>query len=231
MRSNKSDLIQINTNGNIFNLTKDSNTTKVYIINILLLSIITIGINYLYFSEIIYFQTFGDQLVEERINILFKISKKWQWFGYALIPIVVLIRVGFTSICLYIGLFVVDLKIPFRDLFKVTLLADFVFVFAGLTKMVILIFFKDVSTLYDLQFQPLSLMELFDRESVDQLLYYPLSLVSVFELIYWLTLAWLLTEVVEKPFGSTFKTVASSYGTGLLLWVLFIMFLTVNLSQ
>lgn len=230
MRSNKSDLIQINTNGNIFNLTKDSNTTKVYIINILLLSIITIGINYLYFSEIIYFQTFGDQLVEERINILFKISKKWQWFGYALIPIVVLIRVGFTSICLYIGLFVVDLKIPFRDLFKVTLLADFVFVFAGLTKMVILIFFKDVSTLYDLQFQPLSLMELFDRESVDQLLYYPLSLVSVFELIYWLTLAWLLTEVVEKPFGSTFKTVASSYGTGLLLWVLFIMFLTVNLT-
>lgn len=118
MRSNKSDLIQIITNGGIFNLTKDSNTRSVCIVNILLFSIITIGINYLYFSEIIYFQTFGDQLVGERINLMFELTKKWQWLGYALIPIVVLIRVGFTAICLYIGLFVVDLKTPFRDLFN-----------------------------------------------------------------------------------------------------------------
>ncbi len=110
------------------------------------------------------------------------------------------------------------------------MLADFVFVAAGIAKLVILIFFKEVDTLDDLQFQPLSLMQLFDKGSVDALLVYPLSLLNVFEVLYWLALAWLLTGVVEKPMGSTFKTVATSYGPGLLVWVLFVMFLTVNLT-
>lgn len=110
-------------------------------------------------------------------------------------------------------------------------MANFVFVLAGVTKLVILIFFKEVSILDDLQFQPLSLMEIFDKEEVDALVIYPLSLVSVFEAFYWLALAWLLAGVIDKPFGNSLKTVASSYGTGLLLWVLFVMFLTVNLNS
>jgi len=109
-------------------------------------------------------------------------------------------------------------------------LADFVFVLAGLTKLAMLIFFKSVNTLEDLQFQPLSLLELFDKSKVSTFLIYPCSLIGVFELLYWLVLAWLLGGVADKPFGSSLKTVASSYGIGLLLWVLFVMFLTVNLS-
>ena len=169
-------------------------------------------------------------MATERITKIIEQSHQWQWLVNVFIPIVVSIRVSFTTICLYTGLFVADLKVRFRDLFKVAILADFVFVLAGLVKLVILIFFKEVNTLDDLQFQPLSLMELFDKDSVDALLVYPLSLINVFELLYWLALAWLLTGVVEKPLGSSLKTVASSYGTGLALWVLFVMFLTVNLT-
>jgi len=189
------------------------------------------SIQYLFLSDSrIIFQTYGQQLSAIRITKMIEQSQKWQWLGYVFIPIVVLMRVSFTAICLYIGLFVADLKARFRDLFKVALLADFVFVLAGLVKLVILIFYKEINTLTDLQFQPLSLMQLFDKDSVDALVVYPLSLISIFELLYWLALGWLLTRVVEKPLGSSLKTVASSYGTGLLLWVLFVMFLTVNLS-
>jgi len=190
----------------------------------------TSGINYLFLSDGIYYQSFGERLATDRIAKMIEQANKWQGLGYVFIPMVVLIRVGYTATCLYTGLFVAELKVRFRDLFKVALLADFVFVLAGLVKLVILIFFKEVNTLDDLQFQPLSLIQLFDKGSVDALLAYPLSLISVFELLYWLALAWLLTWVVEKPLGSSLKTVASSYGTGLLLWVLFVMFLTVNLT-
>lgn len=192
--------------------------------------LITFAIKYIFVSDNIYYLSFGDKIATDRITKIIEHSQKWQWLGYVFIPILVLIRVGFTATCLYSGYFIANLKVRFRDVFKVALLADFVFVLAGLVKLVILIFFKEVNTLDDLQFQPLSLMELFNRESVDQLFFYPLSLISVFEALYWMALAWLLTEVVEKPFGSALKTVASSYGTGLLLWVLFVMFLTVNLS-
>jgi len=195
-------------------------------INVLL----TLIISYLFNSDELYYQSFGEQMAANRIDKMIELSFKWQWIGYAFIPIVVLIRISFTSLCLYTGCFLVNLKVRFKELFNLALLADFIFILAGLTKLLMLIFYKEVNTLEDLQFQPLSLLELFDRKTVDVIFIYPSSMISIFELLYWLTLTWLLTGINELPFGSSLKTVASSYGSGLLLWVLFVMFLTVNLS-
>lgn len=206
------------------------NNLKCFALLLGLTVITTLATSYLFLCDGIYYQSFGEKFATDRIAKMVEQSHKWQWLGYVFIPIVVLIRISFSTICLYTGYFLSNLKVRFKTLFKVALLSDFIFVMAGLVKLVILIFFKEVNTLTDMQFQPLSLMELFDRKAVDALLVYPLSLISVFELLYWLALAWLLTGVVEKPLGSSLKTVTSSYGTGLLLWVLFVMFLTVNLS-
>jgi hypothetical protein len=207
-----------------------SNEIKTIILVIGFSLLFTFSTNYLFVSEGLYIQTFEKQIAIERITKMIEVSQKWQWLAYVFTPMVIIFRVGFTATCLYTGLFVAELKVRFRDLFKVAVLADFVFVAAGIAKLLILIFFKEVNTLDDLQFQPLSLMQLFDKSSVDAMLVYPLSLLNVFEVLYWLALAWLLTEVVEQPLGSTLKTVASSYGSGLLLWVLFVMFLTVNMT-
>lgn len=206
------------------------NGWKLYLLLIGFTVLLTFSINNLFLSEGLFYQSFGEQMAVERIAKMIEMSRKWQWIGYLFIPIVVMIRVSFSAICLYIGSFLASSQVRFKELFKVALLADFVFVLAGITKLVILIFFKDVSRLDDLQFQPLSFLELFQRDSVDKLFIYPFSLISVFELLYWLVLAWLLAGVLEKPFGNSLKRVASSYGTGLLLWVLFVMFLTVNLT-
>lgn len=192
--------------------------------------LVTIAINYLFLSDGLYYQSFGEQLAADRIARMIEASQKWQWIGYLFVPIVVLIRICFTAICVYIGCFLVNINVKFGQLFIVAMLADFVFVLAGITKLVLMIFFKNISTISDMQFQPLSLLELFDKKTVDVLFIYPFSLISVFELLYWLALAWLLSGVIEKPFGESLKKVASSYGTGLLLWVLFVMFLTVNLT-
>lgn len=192
--------------------------------------LISFAINYLFLTDGLYYQSLGEQLATERIAKMIEVSQKWQWLGYIFLPIIILIRVCFTAICIYIGCFLANIKVRFNELFKIALLADFVFVLAGIIKLVILIFFKDISTINDLQFQPLSLLELFDRISVDTLFIYPLSLISVFELLYWWVLAVLLSTIINKSFGASLKAVASSYGIGLLFWVLFVMFLTVNLN-
>lgn len=192
--------------------------------------LIAFTINYLFLSDVLFYQSFGEQLAIDRIAKIIVFSKKIQWIGYLLIPLVVLIRITFTAICIYIGCFISNVKINFGILFKIALVSDFVFVLAGIIKLIILIFFKEIFSVNDLQFQPLSLMEIFDKSEVDALVIYPLSLVSVFEAFYWLVLAWLLSGVIDKPFGNSLKTVASTYGIGLLLWVLFAMFLTVNLN-
>lgn len=117
------------------------------------------------------------------------------------------------------------------------MLADFIFVISSLFKLVVLIFFKQISTLEDLQFIPLSLMELLDSNTVDPLFVYPLSLINVFELGYFLVLAWLLITVIneaneERPvkYGKSLQIVTVSYGSGFLLWVVLVMFLTLNMS-
>ncbi|MFA6947140.1 MAG: hypothetical protein WC220_14705 [Pedobacter sp.] len=212
------------------NLVLKFTTWKVLLLFSSLNVFLSFSTNYLFLSEGLFYQSFGEQMAVDRIAKMFEMSQKWQWIGYVFTPIVILIRISFTAICLYIGCFLVNSKIRFKELFKVALIADFVFILAGIAKLVILIFFKNVSKLDDLQFQPLSLMELFHRNSVDKLFVYPFSLINVFELLYWLVLAWLLSGLLEKPFGNSLKRVASSYGTGLLLWVLFVMFLTVNLT-
>jgi hypothetical protein len=167
----------------------------------------------------------------------FQFSKKWQWISYFVLPILILLRVFFTSTIIYIGIFFTELKIEFGKLFKLALLADFMYVLAGVVKLIFLIFFKEVNTLQDLQFQPLSIMELFDAKTIDLLFVYPLSLINVFELGYFLVLAWLLVGVIneaneEHPvnFGKSLQLVTTSYGSGLLLWVLVVMFITLNLS-
>jgi len=203
---------------------------RIFIYLLFFICFISFATSYLFLVDNLYYQSLAKQLEVDRITKIIEFSRKWQWLIYIYIPFVVLIRVGFSTFCLYTGCYYAEIKIRFHKLFKISLLADFVFVFAGVTKLVILIFFKNVHTLDDLQFQPFSLLELFDRSSVEPCFIYPLSLIGLFELIYWVVLARLLAEVIEQPFEKSLKMVALSYGSGLVLWVLFGMFLTINLT-
>lgn len=210
---------------------------KLYVSLVLLYALLFFASNLIIPIDMVYYQLFGHRLEVEKIEEMVKFSNKWQWSGYAISPLVILLRVFYTGIFLYIGVYFTELKTEFGKLFKIALLADFVYVLAGLVKLVILIFFREVNTLQDLQFQPLSLMELFNTKSIDPLFVYPLSLLNVFELGYFLVLAWLLVGVIneaneERPvkFGQSFRLVTASYGSGLLLWVLVVMFITLNLS-
>lgn len=207
------------------------NSWKYFLLVVGFNALLVFAINYLFIYDGIYYQSFGEKLATDRIAQIIEQSHKWQLIGYVFIPIVILIRISFTAVCLYSGCFIANLKVRFKGQFKVALLSDFVFVLAGLAKLIILIFFREVYTLDDLQFQPLSLLELFNKKSVESLFIYPMSLISVFELLYWLVLAGLLSEVVIQPFSNSFKTVATSYGIGIFLWVLFVMFLIVNLES
>jgi hypothetical protein len=213
-------------------------TFYVFLLIVILLGVISWSINNLFLNnEIIFFQTYGYQLSISSIESIIGFFRRWQWLSYVSLLLLVLFRVFYTSVFLYIGIFFTELKVEFGKLFKIALFADFVYVLSAFSKLVILIFFKEVNTLEDLQFQPLSTMELLNAKSIDPLFVYPLSLINVFELGYFLVLAWLLVNVIneaneERPvgFGKSLKLVTASYGSGLLLWVVFVMFITLNLS-
>lgn len=198
---------------------------------------LTLSLQYLFVDDSLYYQTFGEQMSLARIDDILEYSKKHEWLGYAVIPIIIISRIFFTTTFLYIGIFFTELNVCFSKLFRSVLIADVVYLLSAFCKLGILIFFKELNTLNDLQFQPLSVMELLDKSSVDPLFLYPLSLLNFFELSYFIFLAWLLLPVIneanaEQPlkFGKSLQMVTTSYGSGLLLWVLIVMFITLNMS-
>ena len=210
---------------------------QLYIYLVALGIILTYLINDLFYTESQIRATFSEQLSFERVTQMVELSVKWQWVGYIAIPLVLLLRVFYTSLCIYSGLLFFNFTAGFGRIFKIALWADFVFVLSTLAKLVILIFFREVNTLHDLQFQPFSVLEFFPRESVDTMFIYPLSLLNLFELGYFLMLAWLIrdllnTESPGKPFGfgMAFRLTGISYGCGLLLWILTVLFINLNLS-
>ena len=165
-----------------------------------------------------------------RIDGMLEQATQWKWVGYLIVPVVVLTRVSYTTTCIFVGCFLSDIKVKFRELFKVVIFADFVFIVSGLSKLIMLIYFEDVNTLGDLQVQPLALSNLFDLSKSDPILNYPLSVLSVFEMLYVFVLVWIVSGLIGRTFLSSFRTIATSYGTGMLLWVLFVMFMNVTLN-
>ena len=95
------------------------NGWKLYMALSALSVLLAFAINFLFLTDGLYYQSFGEQLAIKRIDKILEFSQKWQWLGYVFIPVIVLFRISYTSVFLYIGVFFSELEIEFGKLFKV----------------------------------------------------------------------------------------------------------------
>lgn len=200
------------------------------IICILYIAFALVG-NYVLISDEMYFDLFGEQLAYERIVEMVETGKKWTWLGYAMLPIFILFKCFLVVCCLSVGALLANIATSIKDLFRIVIIAEIVFIIPSLVKIIWFGIFFTGYTLQDLQyFSPLSLLNFIDREKVDVWYVYPLQLVNVFELLYWVALTYGMMNVTQSGFLKMFRLVASSYGLGLLLWAVCLVFLTVSIS-
>lgn len=187
--------------------------------------------NWILFTDDIYYDALSSRLSFERVEEMINLNKKWNWMIYPVAPLFYLLKFFLVSICLFASLFLFRVEVGLKSLFKIVLLAEFIFLLPPLIKLFWFSFINVNYTLDDLQFfSPLSAINLFDRTTLEPWLIYPLSLLNLFELGYIIALAYLMREAIESDFAQSLKLVLVSYGTGLFIWVLFITFLTVSLS-
>ena len=86
-------------------------------------------------------------------------------------------------------------------------------------------------TLEDLQyFYPFSTLNIIGYEGLEPWFIYPLQVLNLFELVYWLLLGYGLSKSLKTSMDAAMGIVVSSYGVGLLIWVVAVMFLTLNMS-
>ena len=181
-------------------------------------------------TEDLLYNYLGNEYSTDQISHFMELSQKWQWVGYAILPVILLLKIAVISSVLYMGAFFFEKKITYKRLFTIVTKAEFVFVLVGLVKLVWFLF-QDDYTLQDIQsFYPLSALSVVGYQELQPWFVYPFQTLNLFELAYWIVLAWLLSKEIKSTTDKALKIVASSYGSALLIWVVAVMFLTLNMS-
>jgi len=210
--------------------------TQNYILNkFSLFTIISLTTSYLskslLINDTLLYNFYSDIISYEKIQKLMEQGRKWEWLGYILIPVLYFIKFSLVALCLSLGLFFLNFPSRFKKLFELAIKAELVFIVAGLFKILWFIYVKPDYTFLDLQyFSPLSLQNLVSIPQSNIWLLYPLQAINLFEIVYWFMLAWGLKEIIQKNMNESFKIVALSYGSGLIIWIAFVVFLTLNNS-
>lgn len=188
--------------------------------------------NTLLLNENLYFTTFSEQLTFEQINNILLENKKWEWVGYLLVPILTLLKILIIASYLSLGAFFATNKLSYKSLFKIALQAEFIFIVPVIIKLLWFSFVQTDYSFVDIQlFSPFSALGIFDVAVIQKnqaWLIYPLQTLSVFEVAYWFLLAKGVSEILKKDFTKSFELVMASYGTGLILWIVTVMFITVT---
>lgn len=187
----------------------------------------------LVFTEDVYYTSLGEQLSVERIESLLEKRSEWGWLEYSIKFIFYGFKIFIVSICLLTGLFFVNKKCSLTALFNIAIKAEFILL---VPSVIILLWFgvfqQSSYTFSDMQnFAPLSMLNFFDANEIDSWLKYPLSSVNVFEFLYMGSLAQGLSAAVDMDFLKSVKITLSSYGTGLLLWIVFVVFMIISFTM
>ena len=135
------------------------------------------------------------------------------------------------SIIIQIGAILWGFKIAFNKALKVVIISEFVFILALIIKFLFFYLSGKNYSVEEVQlFYPLSFLNVLSVHSVAKIWLYPLQLLNIFEVAYWFILAYGISHLLKSNFDKTLRIILSSYLPALLIWVIFVMFLTVTLN-
>ncbi len=213
--------------------------------NYFIVSVLTLLIgnllNFLLNLDELYVYSIHKKITSNLIDEYLSNYNKLKWFSYVIIPLFLLVKTTLIASIIYIGAFFYSkVKVTFKQLFNAIVKAEFVFLGVGILKIIWFYFFQTNYTLEDLQyFYPLSALNIVGYKGIDAWFIYPLQTLNLFELAYWFLLSFYVGKIASPtknkeenkyPIDFGLKIVASSYGSALLLWIVVVMFFTLNYS-
>lgn len=131
----------------------------------------------------LYYRSYSGSLTNQTIENMLGVQARYWWTGYATIPVLLLLKFLFTSICISIGAMLSLTEIKFKNIFKTAMLAEGVFIIAQVIFMIILYMHLDDLTLQNTSgYYPLSALYFIGIENVNaQWAIYPLQTINLFE--------------------------------------------------
>jgi hypothetical protein len=153
----------------------------------------------------------------------------WRTYGYLLTPFFVLVRTGFTAVCLAVGSALLYWEVRFADLFSVSVHAEIVWAVAAVIHLTCMLYVVDVESLADFStFYPLSALQLISLRDEDLWAVYLLKSLNLFEIAYVIFITAGMRNLIRRPLAALAAYVVLSYGGGTLLIVSGVTFLMMS---
>lgn len=139
---------------------------------------------------------------------------------YITVPLVYAWKFTVTAFILYVGGFMFGYKLSFKDMWRLAIAAELVFFVPELIKIIWFLAVNTNPTYHEIgAFYPLSLMNLFNFESLPDRWHYPLKALNVFEVVYWVVLMAGVYVISGKQRKTSILLVATSYVLWFFLWI------------
>jgi len=149
---------------------------------------------------------------------------------FIVIPINILSRVFIVSTILSIYFILNNINLSYLQLLKISKKAEYIYIFPIFYE---IFYFKFIEIKYDLNdlndFRALSLSNYFDS-NIDLYLKYPLTFLNLFDLLHIVLLSFFISKIIKTNFTKGLKVVAFSYIPALFIWIVLVMFFTLNYS-
>jgi hypothetical protein len=183
--------------------------------------------------EELYYQSYAEQLTFGQIHEMFTSfnSSIWQYLSYLLIPLIIIIRVLFTSFCLQVGNLVQEYHWKWKTFYNISLKADVIYLFSLICNFYYYAFFQPAKTMQDLSVNFLSYLKVKGFENVQSWLVLTFNSINVFELLYIALLVLLIKANFQLSYLKSAVFVLLTYVIGNYLYVVAMTFIYLNLAQ
>jgi hypothetical protein len=213
-------------NNNYFDYKATS--TSVYIVFIYLI-IVWVNKNII-FDVNFYYRVWQSKYSLERIDNLIIQNNNLSIFSYVIWPCILYIKWFLITIVVFIGAMLFEIKISFKNCFKIILFAEIMSLISSILKSLYFYIYPPTNIEVLQNFNPLGVSSFLDNDTIPKYLLYPLQQLNLFEVGYWLLLAYGIKILGNIDFKKALKITSLSYGVGLLIWCIFIVFLQLQFS-
>lgn len=201
---------------------------SVYIVFIYLI-IVWVNKNII-FDVNFYYRVWQSKYSFERIDNLIIQNNNLSIFSYFIWPCILYIKWLLISIVIFIGTMLFEIRISFKNCFKIILFAEIISLISSILKSLYFYIYPPTNLEVLQNFNPLGLSSLLNNDTIPKYLLYPIQQLNLFEVGYWLLLAYGIKILGNVDFKKALKITSLSYGVGLLIWCIFIVFLQLQFS-
>jgi hypothetical protein len=142
--------------------------------------------------------------------------------NYIWTPFALLWKFTVVAFVIWIGAFSWGFKVSFRKLWQFVLVAEIVFIFPELIKLLYVMFTSEQLTPEEIKdYSPLSLFSWINPQTIAVKFHYTLKTLNIFEILYWIILTLGFHSISKRSLKTSALVVLSSYVLGLVIWLVF----------